>query len=80
MLIGSEFEPPDEEPPPDEKEPTKLTAEQEQICDQLDAHFKKLSPLGEDLLSKSYHDAIKKLSAAPRLTSPTHPKTLTEQP
>jgi hypothetical protein len=55
MLIGSEFEPPDEEPPPDEKEPTKLTAEQEQICDQLDAHFKKAKPARRGF-------AIKKLS------------------
>jgi hypothetical protein len=53
MLIGGE--PPDEEPPDDEKA-TKLTAEQEEICDRAEAFVKKAKP------AKRRGFAIKKLS------------------
>ena len=53
MLIGGE--PPDEEPPDDEKA-TKLTAEQEQICDRAEAFVKKAKP------AKRRRFALKKLS------------------
>jgi hypothetical protein len=55
MLIGG-GEPPDEEPPPDDEETTKLTAEQEQICDRAEAFAKTAKP------AKRRGFAIKKLS------------------
>ena len=39
LICGGE--PPDDEPPPDDKETRKLTVEQEQICDEVEAFIKK---------------------------------------
>ncbi|WP_293335146.1 hypothetical protein [Microcoleus sp. CAWBG58] len=64
MLIGG-TQPPDEEPPEGEGEGTELTAEKEEICDELDVYFKSKSRKRGFAIkkpSKSYQKAIKKPS------------------
>jgi len=67
MLIGG-GEPPDDEPPPDE-ETTKLTAEQEQICDRAEAFIKKAKPAKRGFAIKKLSRCHQKAISSPEIRS-----------